>query len=118
MANPSKAKGSLYERQIRDYIRSLGGYRVELLRTAGKEDEGDLVVMEGPTWDHLAIGEAKAAARYDLSGWMNEALNERDSYARHRGLESKAIMPFVVIKRRQKPIAESFVLTTAEEFFA
>lgn len=113
MANRSKQIGSAWEGAVRDNLRGRG-YDVERLRQTGKNDEGDLVVKEGTA---ACIIEAKATARMDLSGFMRQALLERDNYCKARGLNTKNVMAVAVIKRRGKSTDEAFVVTTLGEFF-
>lgn len=114
MVNPSKNKGTSWEKALQDYLRHELKYDVDRLHLTGAEDEGDLVVREEGS---LCIIEAKDVARRDLEGWMGEAFKERTNYAAHRGLSATNMLPLVVMKRRNKSVKEAFVMTTLEEFF-
>lgn len=113
VANRSKQAGTAWESAIRDELRGMG-YDVERLRTTGSLDEGDLVVKEGTA---VCIIEAKATQRIDLSGFIEQAVTERDNYCKARGLDPATVLPVVIVKRRGKNTAEAFVVTRLRDFF-
>lgn len=70
MANPQKAKGSKYERDVKDYLNMLG-FSVERTRVGWTDDRGDLHGIVGPEGDTFVI-ECKNHATMSLSGWCSE----------------------------------------------
>lgn len=109
MTHPSKAKGSRFEAQVREYLRDLG-IDVEHLRLAGVEDEGDLYALD-------SILELKAEKRINLSGYLREAKAEAENYAKHRRRRDRPGF-FAVVKAPGKPISQAYVVTTLEEWVA
>jgi hypothetical protein len=103
MSAANKAKGTLFERQVAEYLRVHAPFpSVERAPRWGSVDKGDLV-----NTDPFCF-ELKATKGIDLAGFMNEAVVE----AQNAGRE----FPVVVIKRRQKPIAESYVVMRLEDW--
>ena len=69
MTNPQKAKGSAYERLIRNYLNE-AGFSVDHTRAGWKDDRGDLHGIHGVTF------ECKNQQRMALGTWMGELLSE------------------------------------------
>lgn len=69
VTNPQKAKGSAYERLIRDYLNA-AGFTVDRTRAGWKDDRGDLHGVHGFTW------ECKNQRAMALSTWVDELLTE------------------------------------------
>lgn len=113
VANPSKARGTAFEKAVQDFLRGRG-FDVDRLRTTGAKDEGDLAVREGNFIDLL---ECKATKCLDASGFMLQAMVERDNYASSRGLSTGIVLPYVVWKRRSRPVSEALIISTLGEFF-
>lgn len=96
------------------WFRSIG-LPAERLRLAGKLDEGDLAVQDvGLTY----VVEAKNEAKLNLTGYVREAQAEADNYAKARKLRRESVMPVVIVKKRNAPISDAFVIVPAAEFFA
>lgn len=110
----NRRKGAAFELDVLAYIRSLG-LRAERLRLSGKNDEGDIAVVDG---DLTYLIEAKNEQKLNLAGWVTEALTERQHYATKRGQDPADVMPLVVVKRRGRPIADSYVVVPLREFLA
>lgn len=108
----NKRKGSEWESDLRDGLRSVG-LDTELLRLAGTEDEGDMVIREGDG-KYLVI-EAKNA-KFEPGVFLGEAIKERANFAKHRGLDLASVESVVVVKRRGKNWRQAFVLTTVEDY--
>lgn len=70
MANPSKAKGTKAEVQVRDYLRAHGYPYAERIPTEGAKDRGDIAGVSGVTI------EVKAVREMSLSTWVDEARKE------------------------------------------
>lgn len=113
MSTAARRKGSLFELDLLRWIRA-AGLKAERLRLAGIHDEGDVAVEDvGLTY----VVEAKAEQKINLSGYIAEATVEAQNYAKARGLDPGRVMPIVVVKRRNKPISEAYVVCTLQEFF-
>lgn len=108
----ARAKGTALESAIRDHARSKGR-DIERLRTAGKNDEGDLVLRM--TNSHVVIIEAKSVAAMNLGGWLNEAQVEAKNYQAARPNVHTA-WPVVVHKRRQKGVGGAYVTMDLDTF--
>ena len=110
----ARAAGKRWEFDLREYMRN-AGLDIEQLRLTGKEDEGDHVIRHGGL---RLIGEAKAADKYDLSGFQREAQAEATNYATHRGLDRDEVIPYAAIKRRGKGTGEGYIVHTVDDFIA
>ncbi|AWY07603.1 holliday junction resolvase [Streptomyces phage Yosif] len=113
----NKRKGSQWETDLREGLRSIGA-DVESLRLAGAEDEGDMVVREArrPRRRKFLVIEAKNA-KFEPGVFIKEAQVERENFARHRGLSLDDVDGIAVIKRRGGNWRKAFVLTTVEDYF-
>jgi hypothetical protein len=94
MANPSKKKGSLFEREVCEYLRAYFP-AVERRVLAGALDRGDVAGL--PDW---AV-EVKATRDIDLAGALNEAEREANN--------AGAIWYAAIIKRRNRNIGQAYV---------
>lgn len=110
----NRRRGSQFEMDVLRYARETG-LEAERLRLAGRNDEGDVAV-----WDVgcVYLFEVKAAAKFDLSGWMAEAKREALNYAKARNVDPTTVMPAVVIKRRNHGVDKAFVVTELAEFLS
>jgi Holliday junction resolvase len=107
MASPkyNKTKGAAYEIDIMKLFRSVGLF-AERLRLAGKDDEGDLVVIiAGQTY----ILELKNTAKLNLPEFWRQAQVEALNYAKARGL-GEVPPAYVVVKRRNAGLEKSWVI--------
>lgn len=104
MTNPSKVKGSQFERDVVEYARAHGFIHAERRFGAGaKLDRGDIEgVLPG------AVIEAKNHARLALSEWMDELAVEIDNAHAREG--------FLVVKRRRASVGASYVVQTLAQF--
>jgi len=98
----SKQKGSRFERAVAEYLVGRGFIGVDRGVLRGAKDQGDLIGL--PSW---AL-ELKATKQIDLAAAVDEARIE----ARNAGKPNFA----AVIKRRRKPISESYVVVPLAEF--
>lgn len=97
MANPSGRKGTSWESEIVRVLIAAGWPYVERRRLNGRYDRGDIAGIPG------VVIEAKNAKKFALSGWLDEAHEERDN--------DKADLGFVWFKRAGKAsAADGFVL--------
>ena len=69
----SKRKGTAWESAIVAFLRDKGFPYAERRALSGTLDKGDLTGIPG------LVVEAKHVARTDLSGWLDEAEQERDN---------------------------------------
>lgn len=108
MSAANKAKGSLFERQLEDYLNGVG-VRARRLPRAGSKDIGD-VAVELRT-DRVLVVEAKNRKTQAMSEWLAEADVEADNY---EVKYQKVTYPMVVTKTRQKGIGEARVTMTLD----
>lgn len=81
MTNPSKAKGSAWERAVREYLRARG-LRVQRIPAGANADEGDLFVSDA-RWPAI---QCKSHAKFDLAGWVRDAEDQAHNAGRHAGI--------------------------------
>ena len=113
MSNPkyNKAKGAAFEIDVMKWFRSLG-VLAERLRLAGKDDEGDLVVVvSGQTY----ILELKNTARLDLPEFWRQVEVEALNYAKARGV-GEVPLHYVVVKRRNSGIDKAWVIQPSDQW--
>lgn len=113
MASPAynKQKGSQFEIDVMKWFRGLG-VLAERLRLAGKDDEGDLVVVvAGQTY----ILELKNTARLDLPEFWRQAEVEALNYAKARGI-GEVPLHYVVVKRRNAGIDKSWIVQPIDQW--
>jgi hypothetical protein len=120
----NKRKGASFEIDLEQYFRwkaPVCAYQqsVSRIARAGKLDRGDLALqmnsLDGTPV--TLIIEAKNAAKFTPSEWVDEAAKEAENYkmslnARDPGL----ISPVVIAKRRNRPLAKAFVIMELEQF--
>jgi len=98
-----KAKGSAFEREVVTFLHDHGHPYAERHYGAGRpEDVGDIDGIVGWTI------ECKAHKAMNLAGWSDEAEHERQ-HGRQR-------FSAVIAKRRNKPVAQSYVVMSLETF--
>lgn len=68
-----KDKGTAWETAIVNYLTECGVPFVERRTLSGPQDKGDIAGIPG------VVIEAKDEKRHDLSGWLAEAIKERDN---------------------------------------
>ena len=101
--NKSKAKGTLFESAVVDYLRENGWPHAERRTLAGVNDRGDVAGVVG------VCLEVKNAAAIKLAEWIKETLVEKAN--------AKARVGALWIKRRGKTSAgEGYVVMTGEQF--
>ena len=113
MSSPkyNKSKGAACEIDVMTWFRSLGVW-AERLRLAGKDDEGDLVVVvSGQTY----VLELKNTARLDLPEFWRQAEVEALNYAKARGL-GEVPLHYVVVKRRNAGIEKAWVIESLDQW--
>jgi Holliday junction resolvase len=107
----NKAKGAAFEIDVMKWLRSMGQI-ADRLRLAGKDDEGDLVVViSGQTY----ILELKNTARLNLPEFWRQAEVEALNYAKARGV-GEVPLHYVVVKRRNSGIEKAWVVQPLEQW--
>ena len=101
--NRAKAKGTLAERMVVEYLRANGFPDAERRALEGNHDRGDIAGLP------YTVLEVKNHAALDLAGWLNELMREIDNddaeygavIAKRRGHAKAdqwyAIMPFEML---------------------
>lgn len=110
MSNPSKAKGSRWEKDVVQHVRD-GGQKAERLVTAGALDEGDIAL---PVGDTTFVLEAKDERKWDLSGYVDEAVLEAQNYSKARG--GVPVYPAAVVKRPRRGAGQAYVIMPLDSF--
>lgn len=107
MSNPSKQKGTTFERSIADYLKDNWSPFIDRRPLTGGSDKGDIANFYiGP---HALAVECKNERQYNLAGWVKEAQRE--------GVNSGSLAGIVVAKRKGKANpAEQYCILTLEEF--
>ena len=103
MTNPSKERGSQWERDVVAFLREHGFPHAERRYGAGAQgDRGDINALVG------GVIEAKACARLELAGWMDElGVEVANAHAREG---------FLVVKRRRASVGAAYVVQSLEQF--
>lgn len=110
----AKRRGADFEISLLGWFRDVAELPAERLRLSGKDDEGDLAVQDvGLTY----VVEAKNVKTINLTDFVRQASTEASNYAAARGLDVARVMPLAVVKQRNKPLDQAFVVTTLREFF-
>lgn len=109
-AQSNKRKGAAFEIDVMKWFRSLG-FTAERLRLAGKEDEGDVVVVvAGDTY----LFECKNTATLKLDDFWRQIEVEAENYAKKRNTD----VPFhyVLWKRKRKGINKTWVIQELDQW--
>lgn len=106
----NRRAGAEWETRLLHQLRNIG-HDIERLRLNGKEDEGDLILKTG---NKTYVIEAKAGQPH-LAQFVQEATNEARNYETHRNRESQSTIGLVVMKQRNKPWSEAYVVSTLNE---
>ena len=124
MSAANKAKGTLFESQVADYLQSQN-VRAKRLPRTGVKDIGDVafpVYLPGralvqPAQPIMAtiVVEAKNRKALDLPTFIAESEQEAQNYADKYPAEGTAI-PVVVHKRRGKGVHQSYVSMSLDTF--
>lgn len=112
MANANAAKGSRWERQLRDELRARG-LRVYRPRQEGFEDVGDLhagpFVIQAKDWRSW-----EAAIREGLDG----AVRQAEAWDRVSGYPAPSAIrsvPLAVVKRARRPVGEAYAVLQLDD---
>jgi Holliday junction resolvase len=109
-AKYNKTKGTAFESSVVHWFRELG-FKAERLRLAGKDDEGDVVVVvAGETF----LFECKNTAKLELDNFWGQIEVEAANYAKKRKV--KVPLHYVLWKRRRKGINQTWVIQSLEQW--
>lgn len=106
----NRRAGAEWETRLLHQLRDTG-HNIERLHLNGREDEGDLILTTG---HKTYILEAKAGQPH-LAQFVKEATGEARNYETHRNRESQSTIGLVVMKQRNKPWSEAYVVSTLAE---
>lgn len=106
----NRRAGAEWEIRLLHQLRDTG-HDIERLHLNGREDEGDLILKTG---NHTYVIEAKAGHQH-LAQFVNEATCEARHYETHRNKQKNSTIGLVVMKQRNKPWSEAYVVSTLAE---
>lgn len=106
----NRRAGAEWETRLLHQLRNTG-HDIERLHLNGKEDEGDLILKTG---NHTYVIEAKAGQPH-LAQFVKQATTEARHYEQHRNRENQSTIGLVVMKQRNKPWSEAYVVSTLNE---
>lgn len=106
----NRRSGAEWETRLLHQLRDIG-HDIERLHLNGKEDEGDLILKTG---NHTYVIEAKAGKPH-LAQFVKEATCEARNYETHRNRENQSTIGLVIMKQRNKPWSEAYVVSTLNE---
>ena len=106
----NRRAGAEWETRLLHQLRDTG-HDIERLHLNGREDEGDLILKTG---HKTYIIEAKAGQQH-LAQFVKEATCEARNYETHRNRENQSAIGLVVLKQRNKPWSEAYVVSTLNE---
>lgn len=106
----NRRAGAEWETRLLHQLRNTG-YDIERLHLNGREDEGDLILKTG---NKTYVIEAKAGQQH-LAQFVKEATCEARNYETHRNRANQSTIGLVVMKQRNKPWSEAYVVSTLNE---
>lgn len=106
----NRRAGAEWETRLLHQLRDTG-YDIERLHLNGREDEGDLILKTG---NKTYIIEAKAGQPH-LAQFVKEATLEARNYETHRNRKNQSTIGLVIMKQRNKPWSEAYVVSTLNE---
>ena len=106
----NRRAGAEWETRLLHQLRDTG-HDIERLHLNGREDEGDLILKTG---HKTYVIEAKAGQQH-LAQFVKEATTEARNYETHRNHKPKTAIGLVVMKQRNKPWSEAYVVSTLNE---
>jgi len=111
MGNKAKAKGTAFETLVVKYLRPRGFAKAFRPATSGSYDSGDINGISNPA--RQAIIQCKNQRKFDLSGWLNDAVAQ----AQQEAVGGNAL-PIVVAKRPgvgEKNLGETYAILRLED---
>lgn len=106
----NRRAGAEWETRLLHQLRNTG-HDIERLHLNGREDEGDLILKTG---NKTYVIEAKAGQQH-LAQFVKEATIEARNYETHRNRKNQSTIGLVVMKQRNKPWSEAYVVSTLNE---
>jgi len=106
----NRRAGAEWETRLLHQLRNTG-HNIERLHLNGREDEGDLILTTG---HKTYILEAKAGQPH-LAQFVKQASREARNYETHRNKQNNSTIGLVVMKQRNKPWSEAYVVSTLNE---
>lgn len=106
----NRRAGAEWETRLLHQLRNTG-HDIERLHLNGREDEGDLILKTG---NHTYVIEAKAGQPH-LAQFVKQASREARNYETHRNHKPQTAIGLVVMKQRNKPWSEAYVVSTLNE---
>lgn len=106
----NRRAGAEWETRLLHQLRDTG-HDIERLHLNGREDEGDLILKTG---NKTYVIEAKAGQPH-LAQFVKEATLEARNYETHRNKQNNSTIGLVVMKQRNKPWSEAYVVSTLNE---
>lgn len=106
----NRRAGAEWETRLLHHLRDTG-HDIERLHLNGREDEGDLILTTG---HKTYVIEAKAGQPH-LAQFVKEATTEARNYETHRNKQNNSTIGLVVMKQRNKPWSEAYVVSTLNE---
>ncbi|WRW10464.1 hypothetical protein [Cutibacterium phage vB_CutS_PA1] len=106
----NRRAGSEWETRLLHQLRNTG-HDIERLHLNGREDEGDLILKTG---NKTYVIEAKAGQQH-LAQFVKEATIEARNYETHRNKKNQSTIGLVIMKQRNKPWSEAYVVSTLNE---
>jgi hypothetical protein len=112
----AKQRGTTFEVDLVSHLRERG-HQAERLARTGAKDEGDVALID---WHYCTVViEAKARREkttpLSIGAWLAEAHVEAENYRAARSLPWPTL-PVLVVKRPNKPIGQSYVILTLDDF--
>lgn len=106
----NRRAGAEWETRLLHQLRNTG-HNIERLHLNGREDEGDLILTTG---HKTYVIEAKAGQPH-LAQFVKQATLEARNYEIHRNKKNQSAIGLVVMKQRNKPWSEAYVVSTLNE---
>lgn len=106
----NRRAGAEWETRLLHQLRDTG-HDIERLHLNGKEDEGDLILT---TSHKTYVIEAKAGQPH-LAEFVKQASREARNYETHRNKHNNSTIGLVIMKQRNKPWSEAYVVSTLNE---
>ena len=106
----NRRAGAEWETRLLHQLRDTG-HDIERLHLNGREDEGDLILT---TSHKTYVIEAKAGQPH-LAEFVKQASREARNYETHRNKQNNSTIGLVVMKQRNKPWSEAYVVSTLNE---
>lgn len=110
----NKRAGTRFEMDVLNYCKThtSSAHRWERIAHAGRFDQGDIAAFMD--WGAV-IFEAKAEKTIALPKYMAELEVERGNFAKARGYDLANVDGYAVVKRRNAPIGQSYVVQTLDQ---